>query len=445
MTFRFLFIALFSILTFYSNAQTFPLPAGVEELTARWKKQELKDYLKVVLSNVVALQDAHREEIDALNAEHARATEQLSLEHSGDLEALNAEHARAIERLSLEHARELEALQLTIETLRSETEAKRQDSLMMNGQIIALMDSIAILDSLISSFPTSTTSSTSGPDFLNDFVQTQNLPATLVNLNLSLEHIMLLHDFQPNYEGKMSFVLKENNFSVGYGPEIIDPNDIQFFSADFSAFSKYNDWQNTCDEDDCQRDYYCGKWELNLNQSSTVLKEFKSLSMSDFEKYFPSLEIINGKFLTFKGGNIPSYSLRDFVLTTKSTSHYGKPKYHWQLANGTVGNGCDDRTFDLYEYDGEFYLAMDMRQLMKLGFWVISPKYGVIPSYSRNFNHNSNDFLSSDHYYQNWRFQANFQAKEEILPTILFQRKNAGNLQYSMIEPMSMIFLFKLN
>ena len=107
MRFRFLFITLFSILTFSINAQTFALPAEVEELTDRWKKQELKDYLKVVLSKVVALQDAHREQIDALNAEHDLAIGRLRSEHSEEMEILNVEHALTIGRLTTEHAEEL--------------------------------------------------------------------------------------------------------------------------------------------------------------------------------------------------------------------------------------------------------------------------------------------------------------------------------------------------
>ncbi|MEC8757017.1 MAG: hypothetical protein VXX44_03125, partial [Bacteroidota bacterium] len=112
MSFRFLFIAVFSVLAFSSNAQTFATPEEVEELTDRWKKQELKDYLKAVLSNVIALRDAHNGEI-----------EELKFAHDGEIEAMD---------------KMLEAYLLQIRSL-------KQDSLLLDKQLGILVDSIITL------------------------------------------------------------------------------------------------------------------------------------------------------------------------------------------------------------------------------------------------------------------------------------------------------------
>ncbi|MEC7158774.1 MAG: hypothetical protein VXW24_00635, partial [Bacteroidota bacterium] len=113
MSFRFLFIAVFSVLAFSSNAQTFATPEEVEELTDRWKKQELKDYLKAVLSNVIALQDAHNGEIEELIFAHDGEIEELMFAHDGEREAMDEM---------------LEAYLLQIRSL-------KQDSLLLDKQL----------------------------------------------------------------------------------------------------------------------------------------------------------------------------------------------------------------------------------------------------------------------------------------------------------------------
>ena len=415
----------------------------VEELTDRWKKQELKDYLKAVLSNVIALQDAHNGEIEELIFAHDGEIEELMFAHDGEIEAMDEMleayllQIRSLKQDSLLLDKQLGILvdsiitlhddYLQIGILRDSLENSMTLLVSANQTISLLSDSLALKDSLLKTLYD--VGRVTSNDYLNQYAKTGVIPEEETILTLELHRIMLMHGFTPNHDGNVMFNYKENSIDFGYGPELLSPNDITLSKISYITSMGYQNW-------------------------SDVLEKRRSMSWTSFNSFFPKLELTKGTLLRFVGGIMNQNNVTDFIVKSSKSYNAGKRQYHWKLTEGEQSS-VNDLTLDIYEVEGEFYLAIDMSQLMRFDFWVISPSYGLIrPSKERQSyhslyrNYDNTIFSQNSDLYDDFTY---WQENQEITipskPSVLFFRKNpdaSNTLANTMIEPMNMIFLFKL-
>ena len=404
MSFRFLFVTLFLILTFSINAQTFALPAEVEELTDRWKKQELKDYLKAVLSNVIALQDAHNGEI-----------EELIFAHDGEIDAMDKMleayllQIRSLKQDSLLLDKQLGVLVDSIITLHNDYQqiGILRDSLensmtllvSANQTISLLSDSLALKDSLLKTLYN--VDRVTSNDYLNQYAKTGVIPTEDVTLAFNFHHAVLInggfiggHSWNSPWP-TVYYILKDSSLSSGYIPEFLGTNDIDIWLTS-------SDWPCSQVFDRTVRLERSPLRESLSYEYSSCINEKKS--WKDFNDFFPKVKLTDGHFLSLKGGHLKEDVHRHFIVSSETVSNYGKLQYHWRWAEGNQLSE-NDFTLDIHEVEGEFYIILDVSQLKRFGF-------SIFP----------------------------FFGDREISKTFAFTR--AGTLE--VISPFDLLFLFKL-
>lgn len=375
----------------------------------KWKKEDFRLYISKLYDRILAYEEKAKIILEK------KTTEISSLEK--DIEDLEGELERT--------KRNEEILQDSlVEATVSMVNARESISLLKDS-LAYLKDSLAY----VSVNTPYTVESVNSKDYLNQYAKSGTIPEDETILTLEPHRIMLMHGFTPNYDGNVMFNYKSNSIDFGYGPELLSPHDIVLNKI--SSIASKEDWY----------------W-------NDILEQRRSMSWTNFNSFFPKIELTKGKFLTFKGGMMGNTNVTDFIVKSSESYNAGKRIYHWKLTEGQQSS-VNDLTLDIYEVEGEFYLALDMSQLMRFGFWVISPYYGLIrPSNKRQSYHNSyrnydNTIFSNNvYFYDDFTYwEGNQEIKIPSKPSVIFSRKNpdtSNTLANTMIEPMNMIFLFKL-